>query len=66
MSKISRGVTLKVSVAIKISFDLEDKDKVEKIQKILKKLQDFVIVEDLEAVEGTNVYKLVGDSDGQD
>lgn len=48
---------MKLSVAIKVSWDIDDTEKAEEIQKVLKKLNKITVVKDLEPVEGTNVYK---------
>jgi len=53
---------MKLSVAIRVSFDFEDNERLVKIQKLLKQLGAIAIIEDLEAVDGTNVYKLVGEN----
>ena len=55
---------MKLSLAIKISFDMDNNDQLNKVQKIVKQLQKVAIVEDLEAVDGTNVYKLIKNDEG--
>jgi len=47
-----------VNIIIKIEFDLEDGERYKAIQQAMNLIKDNATVEDLEAVPGTNVYKL--------
>ena len=48
-----------INIQISISLDLEDGERYKAIQQAMKIIEDNAIsVQDLKAVEGTNVYKL--------
>lgn len=59
-SKTMKG-KLKVSVIIKIKFDLNNDKSFKLIQKALNVLKKNAKVTDLESIQGTNVYKEVED-----
>lgn len=59
-SKTMKG-KLKVSMIIKIKFDLNNEKSFKSIQKALNVLKKNAKVTDLESIKGTNVYKEVED-----